>query len=170
MPDVRDARSGDLEAIAAVYAEAAETPATFDLEGKPVDWWRAVLDALDAASGRLLLVAVDGGGTVLGYAKSGEHRDKPAYATTVETSVYVGSRHQGQRAGDALYRELLARLDRTQLRLAVAGVTQPNDASNRLHRAHGFSEIGTFRGVGVKHGRAWDVLWYQRPLAGAPAL
>ena len=52
-------------------------------------------------------------------------------------------------------------------RLAVAGVTQPNEASDRLHRRHGFTEVGTFHGVGVKQGRAWDVLWLERPLANA---
>jgi phosphinothricin acetyltransferase len=46
-------------------------------------------------------------------------------------------------------------------------VTQPNDVSNRLHHTLGFEAVGTFRGVGVKFGRPWDVRWFQRPL-GTP--
>ncbi len=102
--------------------------------------------------------------------RAAPHKEKPAYATTVETSVYVDGEHRGRRVGHALYAALLERLDASGLRLAVAGVALPNDASERLHRAHGFREIGVFEGVGVKHGRAWDVRWFQRPLAGAPAL
>jgi len=164
--DVRHARPSDLEAIAGIYAEAVATPATFDIEAKPLEWWRQSLDAADAQAGRLMLVAAEGD-TVLGYAKSGAHKERAAYATTVETSVYIAAQHRGKGVGNALYGQLLESLDTSGLRVAVAGVTQPNEASNRLHRAHGFTEVGTFRQVGVKLGAAWDVLWFERPLAGA---
>ena len=167
---IRDAGAADLPAIAAIYAAAAATShATFDLEGRSIAWWQDRLEEVDPAAGHLLLVAVDGT-IVLGYARSSQHKEKAAYATTVETSVYVDAGHRGRRVGDALYAALLERLDASDRRLAVAGVALPNDPSERLHRAHGFTEIGVFEGVGVKHGRAWDVRWFQRPLAGAPAL
>ena len=167
---VREASEADLEAIADIYAEAALTPATFDLEGRPVEWWREVLATGDPAAGHLLLVA-ELGAAVTGYAKSGTFKEKPAYDTTVETSVYVHPGHRGAGVGDALYTDLLERLDATPpLRLAVAGLTRPNEASDRLHRRHGFTEVGTFHGVGVKLGQAWDVLWLERPLAGAGAV
>ena len=167
LPVVRDAVRGDLPAIAAIYAAAAEdTPATFDLAGPPLSWWEKTLAACDPAAGQLLMVA-QRDAELLGYAKSGRFKEKAAYATTCETSVYVAGEHRGAGVGDALYRELLARLDASGLRLAVAGVTEPNPVSERLHLAHGFTEVGTFRGVGVKLGRAWDVRWYQRPLRGS---
>ena len=166
---VREARESDLEAVAGIYAEAALTPATFDLEGRPVSWWREVLAAADSAAGHLLLVA-EREGEVAGYAKSGTFKVRPAYDTTVETSAYVHSNHRGAGVGDALYSDLFERLDATPLRLSVAGVTQPNEASDRLHRRHGFTEVGTFHGVGVKLGKAWDVLWLERPLRGAAYL
>ena len=119
---------------------------------------------LGAEAGDQLLVALDESGAVLGYTRSGPFKDRPAYATTRETSLYVDERARGQGVGGALYAELLQQLDGVGLRLAVAGVAQPNPASDRLHRAHGFVEVGTFRNVGVKLGRAWDVRWYQRPL------
>jgi phosphinothricin acetyltransferase len=167
---IRDAGAADLPAIAAIYADAATgSHATFDLEGRSIAWWRDRLEEADPAAGHGLLVAVDGT-TVLGYARSGPHKEKPAYATTVETSVYVDAAQRGRRVGDGLYAALLERLDATDRRLAVAGVALPNDASERLHRRHGFTAVGVFEGVGVKLGRAWDVRWFQRPLAGAPAL
>jgi L-amino acid N-acyltransferase YncA len=162
---VVDACEEHLEAIAAIYAAAArDTPATFDFEGPSVEWWRAVLEAVDPARGRLLLAAVGADGEAVGYAKSGRFRDKPAYDSTCEVSVYVAESARGRGVGGALYRELLARLDRGPLRLAVGGVAEPNPASTALHLACGFTRVGTFEGVGTKFGRLWDVTWYQRAL------
>jgi phosphinothricin acetyltransferase len=135
----------------------------------PAEYWRRTVAESDAEEGRLLLAALDAGGEVLGYAKSGEHKSRPAYASTCETSVYVARDARGRGVGGALYDALLARLDESPLRLAVGGVAEPNEASTRLHLSRGFTPVGTFTGVGAKRGRAWDVTWYQRPLA-APRL
>jgi phosphinothricin acetyltransferase len=167
-PTVIDAAAGHLPGIADIYAAAVRGgPATFDLDAPPLAWWRSVLDSLDETAGHLMLVATADDGSVLGYAKSGSFRPKAAYDSTCETSVYVADAAQGQGVGTLLYSELLRRLDRSGLRLAVAGVTVPNPASTRLHLAHGFTEVGTFAGVGVKFGSPWDVSWHQRPLQGA---
>ena len=64
-----------------------------------------------------------------------------------------------------LYSELLPRLAARGFRMAVAGMTLPNDASVGLHRAMGFEEIGTYRRIGFKHGAWHDVAWTQRTLA-----
>lgn len=166
-PAITDATDEHLPAIAAIYATAAEdSPATFDLEGPPLDWWRDVLASTDEAAGTHLLVALEGD-EVVGYAKSGSFKDRGAYWTTREVSAYVHDDHRGKGVGGALYTELLRRLDATEgLRLAVGGVAQPNAASNRLHEAHNFTVAGTFEDVGEKLGRAWSVRWYQRRLAG----
>jgi phosphinothricin acetyltransferase len=157
-------------AIASIYTHAAATsPATFDLEGPSEDAWRRTLAEADPGVGHMLLVALGEGDEVLGYAKSGEHKSRPAYAITCEVSVYVASSGRGRGVGGALYDALLSRLDESPLRRAVAGVAEPNEASRRLHLSRGFSPVGTFHGAGAKRGRTWDVTWYERHLA-APAL
>jgi phosphinothricin acetyltransferase len=162
---VVDAAEEHLTAIADIYAAAArDTPATFDLEGHPLSWWRSALSAVDPLAGNFLLAAVDGDGEVLGYAKSGGFRDKPAYDTTREVSVYVAEAARGRGVGRALYDALLARLESSAARLAVGGLAEPNPASTALHLSCGFTVVGTFVGVGTKFGRSWDVTWYQRPL------
>ena len=47
-------------------------------------------------------------------------------------------------------------------------MTLPNDASVGLHRALGFEPVGTYRGVGWKHGQWRDVAWVQRTIATGP--
>ena len=118
----------------------------------------------------MTLVALgDDGETVLGYAKSGMYMARAAYDTTCLTSVYVAEGGRGRGVGGALYDELLARLEQTPgLRLAVAGIAEPNEPSIRLHLSKGFTYVGTFTDVGTKFGRTWDVSWYQRRLSRAP--
>lgn len=167
---IEPTRRDHLPALAAIYARAAETsPATFDLEGHPVAWWEDVLAADDPVAGRLLLSALDGDGALAGYARSGEHKVKPAYRTTCETSVYVAESHRGRGVGGALYADLLSRLADSEIHLAVAGITQPNAASARLHLSAGFTEVGRFREIGFKQGTYWDVVWYERRIDGSRA-
>jgi L-amino acid N-acyltransferase YncA len=120
---------------------------------------------VDPDAGRLLLVALDDAGEVLGYSKSGEHKSRPAYASTCETSVYLAEHARRRGVGGALYDALLERLDESPLRLAVGGVAEPNEGSTRLHLSRGYERVGTFTGIGVKYAREWDVTWYQRRLA-----
>lgn len=163
--DVLEARPAQLQAIATIYAaEVRDSPATFDLEPPPDEHWHALLASTDRTRGHLLLAASDGDGRTLGYALSGTYMTRAAYDTTCLTSVYVARSARGRGIGRALYGGLFERLDASPLRLAVAGITEPNPASTALHRAFGFERVGTFAGVGVKFGKAWDVTWYQRRL------
>ena len=75
----------------------------------------------------------------------------------------MGRRRTG--GGRVLYGALLARLADRGFRMALAGMTLPNDASVGLHRAMGFEPVGTYRRIGFKHGRWHDVAWTQRVLA-----
>lgn len=158
---VVDATEEHMPAIAAIYAEAAANGhATFDVEGPPVEWWSGVREREE------LLVAIEDD-EVMGFAKSGRFKERPGYDSTRETSAYVHADHRGKGVGNALYTELLRRLEATDgLLMAVAGVAEPNPASEALHRAHGFTEVGIFEDVGVKFGQAWSVRWYQRTLSG----
>lgn len=47
---------------------------------------------------------------------------------------------------------------------AYAGITQPNDASARLHERFGFRHVGTYAEVGRKFDTYWDVAWCEKRL------
>jgi phosphinothricin acetyltransferase len=46
----------------------------------------------------------------------------------------------------------------------LAGITLPNEASQTLHESFGFKVAGTFKDVGFKKGKWWDVGWWQMQL------
>jgi L-amino acid N-acyltransferase YncA len=104
-------------------------------------------------------------GRVVAYAYGVPFHRRAAYRWACEVSVYVelGRRRTG--AGRLLYQALLDRLTERGFRVAIAGMTLPNDASAGLHRAMGFEPVGTYRRIGFKHGTWHDVAWTQRILA-----
>ncbi len=159
---VVDAEASHLDAIGAIYEQAVlHGAATFDLEAPDASSWERTLAGCDPATGRFLIVAL-GDGAVLGYAKTGQFRDKGAYASTAETSVYVAEDARGRGVGSALYAALIDRAEASPLHRLVAGLTQPNEASMALHVAFGFTVVGTFTEVGFKFDREWDVTWLER--------
>lgn len=122
-------------------------------------------ERIAAASRSHAWVVLEEEGRVVGYAYGAPFNSRAAYRWACEVSVYVelGRRRTG--GGRALYNTLLAELIDRGFRIAVAGMTLPNDASVGLHRAIGFEPVGTFRRIGFKHGTWHDVAWTQRTLA-----
>ncbi len=136
---------------------------TFDTEPWSRTGKQAWFDGFGPSGPYRLLVARRAG-HLLGYAHSGQWRGKRAYDVTVETTVYLAPDATGQGLGLRLLGELLTSLRGTGALRAVAGIAQPNEASNRLHRALGYREVGTFHRVGRKFGRDWDVTWFERDI------
>lgn len=160
--ELRAARAEDLDAIAAIYAHYVEnTYITFELESPSAEEMRVRWDA-GRAAGRPWLVA-ESGDEVLAYAYAGEWNRRPAYASTVETTIYVRVDAVGRGIGRVLYEQLLAEAAGS-FHLAVAGIALPNDASVALHEKLGFERVGVFEEVGHKLGAWRDVGWWQRRL------
>src|SRR5438874_6903781 len=102
---VRLAQATDAEAIRAIYnLEVLKSTVTFDLVPRTHDDQRAWLAAHSGA--HPAVVAVDGD-DLLGFGSLSEYRDRPAYATTVEDSVYVRRDRRGQGIGRLVLEELL---------------------------------------------------------------
>jgi phosphinothricin acetyltransferase len=161
---VLDADEAHIDAIAAIYADAVRTSvATFDLEPPPRRHWHDLLASRETP-GHIVLVALGAAEQLLGYAYSGRYMTRAAYDTTCITSVYLDETARGRGVGTALYSELFARLEDSPMRMAVAGISEPNPASTALHLRFGFERVGTFDGVGVKFERDLSVTWYQRRL------
>ncbi|MFJ3532265.1 MULTISPECIES: N-acetyltransferase family protein [unclassified Streptomyces] len=181
---VRPGVEGDLEALTDIYNHyVRETALTFDtapftpgqrlpwLRSYPVDGPHRLLVAQDVRN--VDAPGADGPDTggpaprVLGYATSSAFRPKAAYSTSVEVSVYCAPGAAGRGIGTLLYTALFDALAGEDLHRAYAGITQPNEASVRLHDRFGFRHLGTYAEVGRKFGRYWDVAWYEKHLGPA---
>ncbi len=162
---IRPAVRADLPGLTTIYNHYVLTsPATFDLKPLTVEQ-RAAWFLEHADTGRHRLLVADESGLVVGYASTSRFRDRAAYDTTVEASIYCAPEAIGRGIGTALYRELIAALAGEDINRIVAGITLPNNASVALHRSFGFVQVGVFSQNGRKFDRYWDVAWFERPLA-----
>jgi L-amino acid N-acyltransferase YncA len=163
--NIRLATLEDAPAIAAIYAHHVLTgTGTFEID--PPDGAEiAARMAKVAARSWPWLVSVDGDDNVLGYAYAGPFRERAAYDATVEDSIYLAPTSVGQGMGRALLIALIEACKAAGAKemLAVIGDSD-NHASIGLHRALGFSDVGVMRNVGVKFGRALDVVILQKSL------
>ncbi|HTQ13364.1 MAG TPA: GNAT family N-acetyltransferase [Rhizomicrobium sp.] len=165
---IRHAEARDLPALLAIYNHyVVETPVTFDVEARTLaqrrEWF-----AQFARTGRYRCFAAEMDGTTVAYACSARFKEKEAYATTIETSVYCAPGHTGRGLGRALYQALFAAIAGQDIHRAFAGVTLPNAASVALHEALGFRHIGTYDEIGRKFGRFWDVGLFERSFPPRP--
>jgi phosphinothricin acetyltransferase len=111
------------------------------------------------------LVAEDSDGKIVGYTATGSFRAKEAYETTVEVSIACSPESVNRGIGAQLYQTLFSLLEREDVHRVVAGIAQPNAASNALHERFGFQKVGTFTQVGRKFGKFWDVLWMEKSMS-----
>ena len=160
---VEAATQAHLEAINSLYNHYVRTShATFDVQDVTLEQRRAWFDARRSGPHRVFVASNADG--LAGFASSGPHRPKPAYLTSVETSVYVAAHAVGRGVGKALYGVLFEMLKTEDVHRALAGIALPNEASIALHPGFGFTLVGRFTEQGRKFGRYWDVAWYERPL------
>ncbi|MEU9450479.1 N-acetyltransferase family protein [Streptomyces sp. NPDC048277] len=163
---VRPGVEADLEALTELYNHyVRETPITFDtVVFTPEERRPWLLSHPEDGPYRLKVAVSADSQQILGYATSSPYRSKPAYETSVETTVYVAAGAGRRGVGTLLYKALFEALAGEDLHRAYAGIAQPNEASARLHERFGFRHVGTYHEVGRKFGRYWDVAWYERPL------
>jgi len=159
---IRLARIEDAEAVRAIYnLEVTTTTVTFDLVPRSLDEQRAWLAAHAGAHPAVVATV---GGEVVGFGSLSPYRDRPAYATTVEDSVYVHRDWRGRGVGRRLLEELLRLAGDHGFHTVVARIVGDHEASIGLHRACGFTLVGTEREVGRKFGRWLDVVELQQML------
>ena len=161
-PEIRLARPDDADAIRAIYnVEVNASTVTFDLVPRSLEdqqeWLAAHAGAYPA------IVAIEGG-EVVGFASLSPYRGRPAYATTVEDSVYVRRDRRGHGYGRALLDELLALAVAHGFHSVMARIVGGHEPSIALHRACRFRLVGVEQEVGRKFGRWLDVVLMQRML------
>ena len=159
---VRLAQATDAEAIRAIYnLEVLESTVTFDLVPRTHDDQRAWLAA--HAGAHPAVVAVDGD-QVVGFGSLSPYKDRPAYSTTVEDSVYVHRDRRRQGVGRLILGELLTLATTHGFHAVIARIVGDQQASIALHESCGFGLVGVEKEVGRKFGRWLDVVELQRLL------
>jgi L-amino acid N-acyltransferase YncA len=149
----------DAAACAVIYAPyVSGSAASFEAHPPTAEEMSTRIDTAHA------WVVAERGGVTVGYAYGSPHAERAAYRWAADVAVYIDADHHRSGVGRALYARLFEKLRAIGLWTVCAGITQPNDASNGLHRAMGFLPVGTYRRIGWKAGAWHDVQWLQLDL------
>lgn len=152
---VRLATVEDAPAIVAIYnVEVANHTSTFDLIPRTLDDQRQWLTQRSGAFSAVVAL-IDG--EVVGFAALSPYKERAAYRTTVENSVYVSRDHPRSGIGRALMQHVVGIARESGFHSIVARIEASGTASRALHAACGFELVGIERQVGRKFNRWLDV-------------
>jgi phosphinothricin acetyltransferase len=163
---LRKGDSRDLNRLVEIYNHyVAETHVTFDTEpfavADRIQWFNQFAES---GPHRLLVAELDD--NIVGYASSTSFKPRPAYSTSVETTVYLDREQTGNGFGRLLYGDLLEQLIHEEsVHRAYGGVALPNPASVALHQRLGFVHVASYHEVGYKFGKYWDVDWFEKDVS-----
>lgn len=154
---IRNARESDVPALLEIYNyEVLNGVATLDLNPRTLPEWEHWFREHGTDSHFILVAEIDG--KPAGYASLSEYRQKEAYRSTAELSVYIGRGYRRQGVASALINAVLERARSLgTLHSIVSVITAGNEASERLHEKFGFTPCGTLHEVGFKMGSYRDI-------------
>jgi L-amino acid N-acyltransferase len=153
---VRLAEAGDAEAIRTIYNNEVRTAtSTFDLVPRSLTDQEQWLAARSGAFSAIVAAGEDE--RVLGFGSLSPYKERAAYRTTVEDSVYVDPACQGGGIGTALLTRLVEIARSSGFHTVIARIEASGTASRALHARCGFELVGIEREVGRKFNRWLDV-------------
>lgn len=157
---IRTAKEKDIRELLEIYNfEVNNGVSTLDINEKSLQQWQEWFYRHNIKN-HPLIVAEEKGRAV-GYASLSSYREKEAYCSTVELSVYVHGDFRGMGIGKALMKDILQRArNDDSIHTVVSVITTGNAASEELHKSFGFTFSGTIKEVGVKFGRYLDISNY----------
>ena len=158
---IRKACESDIQALLDIYNYEVENGvATLDIQPKSMEQWTHWYNAHNVNNHPLIVAQKED--SIAGYASLSPYREKEAYKSTVELSVYVHNEYRQQGVATLLMDNILklaAEDERTHMVVSV--ITSGNEASCKLHQKFGFEFCGTIKEVGEKFGRLLDIDNYQ---------
>lgn len=167
-PRIRPALRSDAAAIAEIYnREVTDATSTFDLVPRSLEEQELWLDQRSGAFAAIVAVISDESGAsdrVVGFAALSPYKERAAYRTTVEDSVYVHRAFGGMGIGKLLLTHLVELARSSGFHSVMARIEATGTASRALHGTCGFELVGIEREVGRKFSRWLDVAVMQQLL------
>jgi phosphinothricin acetyltransferase len=156
---LRLASLGDAEQIRQIYNyEVSNTTATFDLVPRSLaDQQQWIADRSGAFAAVVAVDPLDEVGEIVGFGSLSPYKERAAYRTSVEDSVYVRRDRNGQGIGKLILNELLRVAAASGFHAVFARISAASEASIALHSSCGFQLVGIEREVGRKFNKWLDV-------------
>jgi L-amino acid N-acyltransferase YncA len=156
---IRPASKKDIPSIVSIYNHYVEhSIITFDKDP---------LSLLDMESKMLAIMnnypclVLEEKNIIIGYAYGSQWREKGAYKSTVESTIYLDPNSKGQGFGLKLYSTLLRELKQLKFHAVIGVLSIPSEGTVPFHEKLGFEKAGAFKEVGYKFNKWVDVEFWQ---------
>lgn len=159
---IREATREDAAEIARIYNQGIEDRATLETQPRSPEEraeWLAMRGPRHP-----VLVAVESGGTVVGWGSLNSFNARHAYDHVADFSVYVARDRRGRGIGDVLLSALEERARALGYHKMVLVAFPVNPLSMRLYERHSFRTVGVYREQGMLDGRWVDVIIMEKIL------
>ena len=166
---IREASPADAEILAGIYAYYVEnTAVSFEYVPPSAEEFGQRIAKIQE---KYPYLVCGSGNEIIGYAYASAYSTREAYSRTAALSIYIDRAHRREGAGSLLYAALEERLRSQGIVNLLAGVayTEEEDVhlshdSRDFHLAKGFVQAAHFKGIGIKFGKWYDLLWFQKRL------
>jgi L-amino acid N-acyltransferase len=157
---LRGAELSDLSQIQEIYNEAIEnTTAVYEYLPFSDQYMREWYDTKIRESWPVLVFEKND--SILAFGTYGSFRNRAAYNTCVEHSLYVRSEARGQGLGKDMLQALINEAQKDGRHTMVGGIDADNHISIELHRQFGFQQVGRLPEVAYKFNRWLDLCFMQ---------
>lgn len=158
---IRKAEQRDLPELLDLYNyEAVNSVANLDLNPRTIEEWQVWFDHHNVENHPLYVADIDG--SAVGYCSLSSYRDKEAFRSTVELSIYVSHHFRNRGIASKLIAFVLDEARRDErTHTVVSVITTTNEPSCKLHEKFGFENCGVIKEVGMKFGEYQDIVNYQ---------
>jgi phosphinothricin acetyltransferase len=158
---IRKAEITDLKELLEIYNyEVKNGVATLDLEPRTLGQREEWFYKHNIHNHPLFVAEIDN--CVAGYASLSSYREKEAYKSTVELSIYIGADYRKRGVASKLMEFTLDEAKKDErTHTVVSVITAGNEASRKLHEKFGFEFCGTIKEVGMKFGEYRDIENYR---------
>ncbi|MDQ0193042.1 GNAT family N-acetyltransferase [Paenibacillus wynnii] len=114
--------------------------------------------------------AVLQGGEMLGYVLITRHKNKQAYDTSGEISVYLKPGCTGRGIGESALHFIEKKAAELEFHVLVATVCSENERSRQLFQRNGYEQSAYFKEIGSKFGRRLDIASYQKIIGNTSSI
>ena len=159
---IRVAQLADLNRIKNIYGHyVLHSDYTFDTH---IPDERSLAETMNAITERHAYLVIEEEEKVQGYAYTAMHRKKAAYDWVCEITIYMDYSAKGKGLGKPLYQALINIATVQGYHSLLAGITVPNEMSERFHAHFGFVPSIRYDHIGFKGGKWKDVIWWRKEL------
>jgi L-amino acid N-acyltransferase YncA len=162
MLTIRLSREDDISSITSIYSYyVLNSTCTFEITPPTTDEMRDRRN--DVLKRHLPYLVGEVENSIVGYAYCNWFKPRAAYRFSVESSIYLDKNMCGKGFGRQLLSALIQKAELAGIRKMIAGIADSaNESSISLHRAAGFTHVGTLKSCGWKFNRWIDVIFMER--------